>query len=554
MSVGAFSFVGAITLASSLCLGLAATAAMYAALRVWPLRSAAAVRCTLWLTLLLTLIVAPMAFGLNSIRPAQQIRSEVPHVRYDVARTRMPSEAVTAVDPPVMELPARRVPALSTRPNGLGIAGVFCLVWAAGFMFSLGRLVLGLLRLRRAVKASVLLDRRILAGRGTVRVVVSNAFAVPVAVGYVCPLVMVPQSLVRAGGADLENVLLHEFEHLRRFDDVIALLSAAIVCVLWFNPFAHYAFRSIAHEREMACDEAVVSRTGKRAAYAATLWRLANAPAPQAGVLPSFGSGVVSRVLNLLGESTRQSKGALVGVVFATAVTMVSVVALALSAPANVIAPSPVADATSVALAGGGTLVIGGRTQRGGAIAMAQLYDASGRRTSLVAMPAGVWSVAATVLQDGNVLVTGGMTPGGATAAAEVYDTRRSAFESIAPMHFARAAHTSTLLPDGRVLVSSGMGRRDDLVQQTELYDPVRRRFNVAVDGTARVFQTAILIDSGDVLMFGGNNAEGASHCAIIYGTRRGAFKDAGHLLRTGKTSLTFELPNHRIVTHYIRS
>lgn len=90
------------------------------------------------------------------------------------------------------------------------------------------------------------------------------------------PCIALPTSLVEAlTTAELDQVILHEHAHVQRRDDWWRLTQALLVSVLWIHPAALLVSRALHREREMACDEWVVARTGLPKAYARCLARAA---------------------------------------------------------------------------------------------------------------------------------------------------------------------------------------------------------------------------------------------------------------------------------------
>src|SRR5262249_12979101 len=57
---------------------------------------------------------------------------------------------------------------------------------------------------------------------------------------------------------ELDAVLVHEFTHARRRDNLIRLVHEVGLCVLWFHPLVWNAGSRIALHRELSCDEAVI--------------------------------------------------------------------------------------------------------------------------------------------------------------------------------------------------------------------------------------------------------------------------------------------------------
>lgn len=94
--------------------------------------------------------------------------------------------------------------------------------------------------------------------------------------GFQRPCIAIPSSLAEALTPDeLDQVILHEYAHVQRRDDWSRLAQALLMSVLWIHPAALLVSRALNREREMACDEWVVARTGLPKAYARCLTRAA---------------------------------------------------------------------------------------------------------------------------------------------------------------------------------------------------------------------------------------------------------------------------------------
>ncbi len=104
---------------------------------------------------------------------------------------------------------------------------------------------------------------------------VSAKVDVPVAVGFRAPVILLPLGIVRdEPSADVDQIALHEYAHLNRYDDWTNLAERALWCVFWFNPLVALCVRRISLEREIACDDWVIAQTGRAHRYATCLWRL----------------------------------------------------------------------------------------------------------------------------------------------------------------------------------------------------------------------------------------------------------------------------------------
>jgi len=104
----------------------------------------------------------------------------------------------------------------------------------------------------------------------------SEQMRVPTALGLLKPAIVLPRWVMdELPASELNHILLHELAHLRRWDDWTNLLQQAIKAVLFFHPAVWWIERKVALEREMACDDAVVTETASPRAYAECLAHLA---------------------------------------------------------------------------------------------------------------------------------------------------------------------------------------------------------------------------------------------------------------------------------------
>jgi beta-lactamase regulating signal transducer with metallopeptidase domain len=157
------------------------------------------------------------------------------------------------------------------------------LAWALGASVGLLRLATGLWRLRQlrrsctailaadldpAVRATV---NAIVASR-PVTIATSEGVRVPAAIGFWRPTIVLPEWALRElRSKDLNVILLHEFAHLRRWDDWTNLIQKIVRALFFFHPAVWWIENRLAVEREMACDDAVLAETANPHGYASCL-------------------------------------------------------------------------------------------------------------------------------------------------------------------------------------------------------------------------------------------------------------------------------------------
>jgi beta-lactamase regulating signal transducer with metallopeptidase domain len=104
----------------------------------------------------------------------------------------------------------------------------------------------------------------------------SDQIHVPTALGLVQPAVVIPAWVMQELSADeLNQILLHELAHLRRWDDWTNLAQKLVKALFFFHPAVWWIEKKISLEREMACDDAVLAETASPRAYAECLTHLA---------------------------------------------------------------------------------------------------------------------------------------------------------------------------------------------------------------------------------------------------------------------------------------
>src|SRR5258707_5357457 len=101
-----------------------------------------------------------------------------------------------------------------------------------------------------------------------------------------CALPIFPDWVLQELSAEeLKVVLLHEFAHLRRFDDWTNLLQKLVRTIFFFHPAVWWIERKLSLEREMACDEVVLAETENAQAYAECLVSLAEKSFVRSGLM-----------------------------------------------------------------------------------------------------------------------------------------------------------------------------------------------------------------------------------------------------------------------------
>jgi beta-lactamase regulating signal transducer with metallopeptidase domain len=155
-------------------------------------------------------------------------------------------------------------------------------LWAVASAFRAAELLSNSLRLRRLWKSATPIKSETaaslagLCGDHRITICTTGQLDRPSVIGFFAPRILIPGWLFpRLSREELEQVVLHEAEHLRRRDDWTNLLQKLCLVMFPLNPALVFLERRLCREREMACDEAVVRRTRAPRAYAACLASMA---------------------------------------------------------------------------------------------------------------------------------------------------------------------------------------------------------------------------------------------------------------------------------------
>lgn len=106
----------------------------------------------------------------------------------------------------------------------------------------------------------------------TPKLLISLKAEVPMAIGWIKPVVLLPASMVTGlNSAQLEMLILHELAHIRRHDYLVNFLQTLIELLFFFHPCVHWIGKQMRNEREYCSDDIAVQHCGDAIAYAHTL-------------------------------------------------------------------------------------------------------------------------------------------------------------------------------------------------------------------------------------------------------------------------------------------
>lgn len=355
-------------------------------LRAWP-RINAATRYAVWSAALIAAFVVPVITTVLFFTPAQRAavmppstqgvalhvhgsstpvrRSSPFSIKNDVMRASSDGQTASGAKANAAQPNSNASPYVPALPPRLRVTlpwpvalAVFA-AWALLAAYALAGLLVGLWRLERLKSDALPLPvdyrdampqwNRANKGRRPVRLCVSDAVDVPVAIGLFDAMILIPRELLeRLSPAEVEQISLHELAHLRRADDWSNCLQRLIIAALGWNPAALFVAQQLELEREVACDDWVLASVGAVRPYAMCLTKMAETaawphhPMPAPGVFTTR-KQISLRIERLLGSGRDIATNLALGPT-AAAVAAVGALALAIAFVAPSIAAPAIAE------------------------------------------------------------------------------------------------------------------------------------------------------------------------------------------------------------------
>jgi uncharacterized protein (TIGR03435 family) len=231
-------------------------------------------------------------------------------------------------------------------------------LWPAG---SLALLLMWAVRWRRVAAtvraASEITDgpvlhtlRRLEGDAPRLRFVTSPQAIEPGVFGIIRPVLLWPDGIgERLTSAQVEAILAHEVAHVRRRDNLAAMVHMAVAAAFWFHPLVWWIGARLVDERERACDEDVVRRGTEPEVYAESILKTCRffVGSPLVCVSGVTGSDLKKRVEQIMRNDAQTAVSALKRfVLYAAMIAAVAVpVAIGIvTSPrlaAQIVAPSP---------------------------------------------------------------------------------------------------------------------------------------------------------------------------------------------------------------------
>jgi beta-lactamase regulating signal transducer with metallopeptidase domain len=279
----------------------------------WAKPATAATRYLAGVLTLAAMLVAPAAtfLYLSSQPAASPVASGPAAPGPSRADSQVPGAASSPVTSQAAQDASRAGAPRSLRWFGAPVQVVVLAFWIAGVVTLSLRLFGGWVVARRLATRATrpvapeihALARRV-AGRLAldrfVHVVESSVVRVPVMVGWLKPVVLLPASAMSGlTPTQIEALLAHELAHIRRHDYIVNLMQSAVETLLFYHPGVWWVSRQIRAEREHCADDLAVA-VCDRLVYVSALADLAQITRTPGLALAATDGSLLRRVRRLL--------------------------------------------------------------------------------------------------------------------------------------------------------------------------------------------------------------------------------------------------------------
>lgn len=158
----------------------------------------------------------------------------------------------------------------------------------------------------------------------------SELVSVPVAIGWLKPVILVPVGMLcQLSPEQVESILLHELAHISRQDYLVNIMQGIVEAVFFFNPALLWLSSLIRQEREACCDDVVLAHINRKSDYLEALLAMgSNTGKVNLAMSLSAGSNQLKNRLKRMiyrenqKLSFREAFSLLLGIIFITAFTI----------------------------------------------------------------------------------------------------------------------------------------------------------------------------------------------------------------------------------------
>jgi len=123
------------------------------------------------------------------------------------------------------------------------------LIWLLGIVLLIVYIVISTVRLKKHFKNCIVNNN----------ICITEKTETPFVIGFFKPIIYIPN---RLSEKEKEYIILHERNHIKRYDYLFKIIGFLILCIHWFNPLVWIGYFLMESDMEMSCDEKVILNLG----------------------------------------------------------------------------------------------------------------------------------------------------------------------------------------------------------------------------------------------------------------------------------------------------
>ncbi len=145
----------------------------------------------------------------------------------------------------------------------------------------------------------------------------STKVKVPVAMGYLKPVILLPLGMLTGLPQDqVEAIIIHELAHIKRYDFILNLIQTLIETIFFYHPVVWWVASTIDGERENCCDDLTLKLCGGSLVYFKALYNLQQICSEE-NELALAAIGKKNQLFRRINRMTTKNKNTSYGVKFA---------------------------------------------------------------------------------------------------------------------------------------------------------------------------------------------------------------------------------------------
>lgn len=167
---------------------------------------------------------------------------------------------------------------------------IMTILWICGIVMMMFYSLFTYIRLKLRISTATIIKNNIYC---------TDRIKSPFVLGMIKPRIYLPHDIKEY---EYEYILMHEQQHISRFDNIIKLIAYTALSIHWFNPLVWLSYSLMSKDMEMSCDESVINHSGKdiRRDYSLSMLRFSAKKSGLANPLAFGEDNLKSRLMNIL--------------------------------------------------------------------------------------------------------------------------------------------------------------------------------------------------------------------------------------------------------------